>query len=120
MRTSSTQQVLILSAGSIVEIDHKLPGSARTCTGVSLGCSAVHSTKALARVGLGLNNGKDATYHRFVYNKGGKTSSMPGSFDPRCNIMPLYANGFVQDLNNSPTYPYTVFIHFELSDNLTC
>jgi len=116
MRTYSTKSITIPASGSIVQISHKLPGDAIKCTGLAVGCSATNATKALAMVGFGLNNGKDATFTKLVYNKGGKESRMPKAFDPQCDVMPLYATGYVQDLGNASAYPYTVYIHFE-TDN---
>lgn len=110
----SVAQIVVPKSGAIVAVRHALPGNAGRCLSVAFSATVESPDKALAAAGISFNGGKDQTINRFVFSKPSYPRVAGGVNVNQKVLQGADVVGYVEDLQVSESYPYTVKIYFEL------
>jgi len=109
------ESVTITQSGNLQQFEIKLPGNIKHVIGYHIGATVSHATKPLAQVGITFN-GRENTIEQLLVVHNTTQRRRRHILSQYQNILTNgYHAGYVEDLGNSATYPYTAKIYLHVS-----
>lgn len=110
------QEVAITAPGELKDFEVKLPGNITHVIGFHLGATIAHATKPIATVGISFNGGRENTIDQDIIVHNTTKRRRRHILTQRQNILDnSYHFGYVKDLSNAASYPYTAKIYLQVT-----
>ncbi len=110
------QEVSVSAPDQLRDFEIKLPGNISHVIGYHLGATISHASKPLATVGISFNGGRENTIDQDVVVHNTTRRRRRHILSQYQQIVKnSYHTGYVKDLGNAASYPYSVKIYLHVT-----